>query len=361
MLNSVATASREGILGLFNGHRPARRPCFSGLMNVTLPGLENEGLRFGEVHTNPRKMAAAAASTHRLFGFESAVVPLDLCVEASALGAAVDFREQAPRPEFPIVAQPLAATPGEFDLKIPPDFIEHERITTVIEAIRILKEQVGCEPQSDLPQRAAVPFAVVGAWVPGPVTLAMQLIEIRNLTASMAREPEVVTRLLEPLTDVIIQVGMAYRAAGADFITIHEMGGSPGFVGPPVFKKLILPQLQRMIAALPRPLVLSVCGNTNRAMPLLAECGADALSVDQANDLARSRETLGPNTLLFGNIDPIGTLANGTEVDVREAVRRAIEAGVDAVWPGCDLWPLVPAANMYALVDEVRNYSGVPR
>lgn len=343
MTESGAIDSRAEVLALLNGQRPRRTPCFSGLISVTKPGLDDLGLQFSEVHTDPAKMAAAAATTYRAFGFEAAVVPLDLCVEAGALGAQIDFRLDAPRPEFPMIVQPLAASPGELRLNLPPDLARCERIAIVIEAIRILKEKFGQE-------------IVVGAWVPGPMTLAMQLIEISNLTASVARDPEAVGRVLDPLADLLVGVASAYRSAGADFITVHEMGGSPGFIGPPAFKRLILPRLKRLLAGIPSPRVLSVCGDTNRAMPLLTEAGADALSVDQTNDLARSRETLGPDALLFGNIDPVGTLVNDDEAGVRRAVRRAIEAGADAVWPGCDLWPLVPTANMRAMVEGARNY-----
>jgi len=346
--NSAGVGSREEVLGLLNGVRPSRKPCFSGLISVTEPGLASAGLNFGEVHTDSTKMTTAALTSNRLFGFESAVVPLDLCVEASALGARVDFRADAPRPEFPMIVEPLASRAADFNSKLEGDVTRYERVALVLDALRILKEQVGAPND--------VPF-VVGAWITGPVTLAMQVLDIRNLTADMAREPDAVGRVLDTLTDLLVQVASAYRAAGADFITIHEMGGSPGFVGPPVFKTLILPRLKRLLAALSPPRVLSVCGNTNRAMQLLAECGADALSVDQANDLAHSREVLGADALLFGNIDPIGTLSNGDEASVRAAVRGALDAGVDAIWPGCDLWPPVPAANMHALVDETRKYS----
>lgn len=106
---------------------------------------------------------------------------------------------------------------------------------------------------------------------------------------------------------------MAYSAAGADILTVHEMGGSPGFIGTPAFEKLVQPRLKRLIASLPAPRILSVCGDTNRAMPLLADSGAEALSLDQVNDLAHSREVLGPEVLLVGNIDPIGVLTNGDE------------------------------------------------
>jgi [methyl-Co(III) methanol-specific corrinoid protein]:coenzyme M methyltransferase len=84
-------------------------------------------------------------------------------------------------------------------------------------------------------------------------------------------------------------------------------------------------------------------------LPLVAQAGADAISVDQLNDLVATRVALGPGALLFGNIDPVGVLAHGTPEDVRRAVAIAIESGVDAIWPGCDLYPLVPDENLKAL------------
>jgi [methyl-Co(III) methanol-specific corrinoid protein]:coenzyme M methyltransferase len=116
-----------------------------------------------------------------------------------------------------------------------------------------------------------------------------------------------------------------------------------------------LPHLQKLSAALPSPRVLSVCGNTNGMMPLAAQVGADAISVDQTNDLAASRVALGPDKLLFGNIDPVGVLAHGTVEDVRLAVASALEAGVDAIWPGCDLYPLVPEENLRAMVEQTQS------
>ncbi len=53
-----------------------------------------------------KKMAKAAASTYKLSGFPSAVVPLDLYVEAEALGAEIDFRENELY-EFPSIKKAL--------------------------------------------------------------------------------------------------------------------------------------------------------------------------------------------------------------------------------------------------------------
>ena len=345
MIESSSSNPRQQVLALLNGERGGRTPCFSGMINITLPGLEAAGLRFSEIHTDPTKMAAAAATTFQLFGFESAVVPTDMCVEAGALGARVDFLEDAPEPAFPLAAEPLAASADEFRLDVH-DVTRHERIKTVIEAIRLLKQGIG-------------EHVIVGGWVPGPLTLAMQVIELSNFYADIVRTPQAVARVLDQLTDVLGQVALAYRTAGADFVTVHEMGGSPGVIGPRAFERLALPCLQRLIGGLPAPRVLSVCGNTNRALPLLIDVGAEAISVDQTNNLARSRELIGSRGLLFGNIDPVAVLAEGEEGDVRRAVRAAVAAGADAVWPGCDLVPRTPAPNLRAMMEEMQDLQGL--
>jgi [methyl-Co(III) methanol-specific corrinoid protein]:coenzyme M methyltransferase len=52
------------------------------------------------------------------------------------------------------------------------------------------------------------------------------------------------------------------------------------------------------------------------------------------------------DTLLFGNIDPVGALWQGEKSSVTEAVQKAKEAGVNAVWPGCDLVVQTPIKNI---------------
>jgi len=184
--------------------------------------------------------------------------------------------------------------------------------------------------------------------IPGPYTLLLFLMEPGGLFAEMKREPRMVADALFHLATFLSQVGIAYRNAGADFITIHDMGGSPGFIGPAKYEQFVYPAERLLIAELPKPRVLSVCGNTNKSMELLARTGADAVSVDQLNDLAASRETL-TDTLLFGNVDPVVTMWQGSEPQIKESVRLAKEANVDAVWPGCDLVPQTSIENLKTL------------
>jgi [methyl-Co(III) methanol-specific corrinoid protein]:coenzyme M methyltransferase len=105
-----------------------------------------------------------------------------------------------------------------------------------------------------------------------------------GLFAEMKREPRLVADALFQLASFLAEVGVTYRNAGADFITIHDMGGSPGFIGPAKYEQFAYPAEKLLIAELPSPRILSVCGNTNKSMHLLAGTGADAISVDQLND-----------------------------------------------------------------------------
>ena len=335
-------SARADILLLLNGNRLATPPAFSGLIHVTVEGLQSEGLALHEVHHDAMKMARAAASTFKLTGMRSATLPLDLCAPAEMLGAELNYFEGGEL-MLPQVRRAIAESAKEIreleNWGLETGDWENwriGRIGLVCDAIRLVKEDVGNE-------------IVVSGMIPGPYTLLLYLCNPKNLFIEMKHEPQAVLDALFHLSSFLAKIGNAYRSAGADFITIHEMGGSPGFIGPAKFEQFVLPALRELHAGLPSPRVLSVCGNTNKSAAALAESGAEAVSVDQLNDLAASREVL-KDTLLFGNLDPVATLWKGDEAEVAESTRRAKEAGVDAVWPGCDLVPSTPIRNVKAMM-----------
>lgn len=315
------TNQREQILNLFKGIKSAPPPAFSGLIHVTTEGLASEGLGLHEVHHDAGKMARAAASTSKLTGMPSGTLPLDLCSPAEALGAELIFYNDEEM-QFPQVRKLLFQSTKEIrELEIR-DW-KRGRIELICEAITLLKKDIGEQ-------------AVISGMIPGPYTLLIYICKAQNLFGEMKQDPQMVLDALFHLSTFLAEIGKAYSNAGADFITIHEMGGSPGFIGPKPFETFVLPALQKLTGSLPRPVVLSVCGRTNPAMSLLAQSGADAISVDQLNDLKALRAAL-KDTLLFGNVDPVGVLWRGDEGSVAEAVQRSQEAGADAVWPGCDM------------------------
>ncbi|MGE5251562.1 MAG: uroporphyrinogen decarboxylase family protein [Bacteroidota bacterium] len=327
--------ARFSILALLHRERPSSVPAFSGLVHVLAAGLEREGWAFSDVHTDPGKMARAAAATFRLTGLPSAAIPFDLCVEAEALGAAVDFRDGG-RFNFPRLLEASFASLEDLLSFLRAGRLKSGgRVPLVCEAISALKRDIGTE-------------AVIGGILSGPYTVLSMLTGPQSLYADMKRTPETVLEALFELASFVSEAGESYRQAGADFLTVHEMGGSPALLGPRRFEHFVLPALKKLIASLSSPRVLAVCGRVHEVAALLGTAGADALSIDQSNDLRSLRLAL-PEALLFGNLDPVGLLSGGTPEEIRLAAGRAASDGADAVWPGCDLLPATPAENIRAL------------
>jgi len=327
---------REEILDLLSGKKIGGQPPFSGLIHITSEGLESDGLSLHEVHHDAEKMAHAAASTFKLTGMPSATLPLDLCAPAEALGAELNFYEDGVM-QFPQVKRAVFESTKEIrELENREWDASCGRIGLICEAIKLVKDDIGKD-------------IVISGLIPGAYTLLLYICNPANLFTEMKKEPQAVMDALFHLSSFLAHIGNAYRDAGADFITIHDMGGSAGFIGPSKYEQFVFPAEKDLIERLPKPCVLSVCGRMDKSLHLLAQTGADAISVDQLTDLTAAREAL-KDVLLFGNLDPVETLYRGDEAQVAEAVSKAKEAGVDAVWPGCDLVPQTPIQNMIRLM-----------
>jgi [methyl-Co(III) methanol-specific corrinoid protein]:coenzyme M methyltransferase len=334
---------KERVLKLFAGEAIDRPPCFSGMGNVTTEGLKKFGYKFAALHSDAKLMSDAAASTYKLFGFECGVVPFDLCVEAEALGCEINVYAHLEDILYPTIKKKLIHNEDEMEIAIPSDFIERGRIPLMKESITHIKADIGGE-------------APIGTYVLGPFTLAGQIMELNDLLKLSFKKPDKVGKLLDVLADAIILVAKEYEKSGVDYVTVREMGATSDVLSPRVFKNLILPYLQKIFSQLEVNSVLHICGKTNDIAVSMKESGANAISVDQKNDVAETRKKLGKEALLFGNYDPYNVLVAGTPEKVRETIRKCLDDGVSAVWPGCDIWPTVPPENIKAMLDEVKNY-----
>ncbi len=336
-------SARDRVLKLFAGEEVDRPPCFSGMGNVTTEGLKSLGQKFAATHLDAKMMAAAAASTFKLFGFECGVLPFDLCIEAEALGCEINVYAHSEDLLYPTIKKKLIHNEAEMEISIPSNISERGRVPLMRDAIGLLKKDIGSQ-------------TAIGSYVLGPFTLAGQVMELNDLLKLSFKKPDKIGKLLDQLSDVIIQVAGEYEKAGVDYITVREMGATSDVLSPRVFKSLILPYLKKIFDKLTVPSVLHICGKTNDIAPFMVESGARAISVDQKNDVAETRKKLGPKTLIFGNYDPYNVLVAGTPEQVRVTINKCMDDGVSAVWPGCDIWPTVPVDNFTTMMDQVRKF-----
>jgi len=294
--------SRERVLRLFGREKIDRIPVFSGMGNVTVHGLEKYGWRFADIHVDAHKMATMASSTFQFFGFECAVVPFDMGIEAEALGCEMNYYPHREDIVYPTIFQNLAERVQDLDIRVPSDLAK------------------------------------------------------ADLSKTMFKEPDMVHKVLDKTAEVVIELSRIYREAGADYITIREMGAGADILSPSLFASLVRPHLEQVFAAIDSPKVLHICGDTDMIVDQMALCGADAISVEEKNHVAESRKKLGPDIRIFGNIAGFTTLVDGKPDDVDKAVKEAIANGVNAVWPGCDIWPTAPKENMEAMMAAAKKY-----
>jgi len=339
--------SKERVLATLQGKTVDRPACFSGMGNVTTAGLDKLGYKFAKVHGDAKMLAETSATSYKLFGFESAVVPYDLCVEAEAIGCIMNPYEEVENLLYPTIKEKVCHSESEMTtFPIPEDVASRGRVPVVCEAIKMLQADVGSE-------------IAVGTYVLGPFTLAGQLMDLNDLLKLSFKKPDLVNETLNRLADVIIKVAKAYHDAGVDYITVREMGAPTDVLSPKVFKNVVAPHLKKIfdyLASINCLSALHICGRTNTIMTILAGTGAPAISVEQGNDLLKSREDIGWDTLLFGNVDAYNVLVTGSPADVEAAVIKSLEGSVDAVLPSCDIWPTAPLENMKAMVEAVKKF-----
>ena len=331
---------KQRVMNLFRREPVDTMPCFSGMGMVTIQAINEMGIRFAQVHTSAENLARSAKITAELFGFDAVIIPYDMCTIPEALGRGISLYESSEDILYPTVP---SKWPSFDEIEIPDDFLSRGRMPLVDEAFEILKSQIDGN-------------LALGGWVLGPFTMAGQLIELDLLLKGVRKDKERVDAFLSQMTDLVIKVAQHYQSLGVDFMNIREMGSGSDLLSPKVWKTLIQPNLEKIFAAIQIPTVNHICGSTDLIIEMMNECGADALSVDQKNNVVETRKKLGDDVLLFGNFDPYGTLVTGDVSKVEPVIKKCIDDGIDAVWPGCDLWPDVKKENVEAYVQAVRKY-----
>jgi [methyl-Co(III) methanol-specific corrinoid protein]:coenzyme M methyltransferase len=321
-------------------------PFFSGYGMVVKPAITKLGYRFPQIHSDINMMVQSAIESSRMFGFDSVVVPYDMTSESEALGNEISLYEDSDDILYPTI--PEKRWQGLEEVDIPDNILELGRIPMILEAIKLAKKEA--------------PEYAIGAWQLGPFTMAGQLLELGIMLKGIFKQTALVEAALDKISDMIIKIGQAQKAAGADYLTLREMGTGTDLISPRTWKTLIMPRVTRILSAWDSPKVLHICGATDMIIEMMNECGADALSVDIKNNLAESRTKIGNDALLFGNFD-VFALPCKEETTVEEAVEGIkvnIDGGVDAVWPGCDLWPDIKEENLHAIVKTAREYGRNP-
>ncbi len=307
------------------------------------------GVSLRDYTLSPRTLADCVLRYYETFHPDAVWISADTWVNAQAMGAAVAF----PAPDQPLAGtgQPCVRTAADINRIPPPDPASQGRWPLILEALRVVRRALGDD------------VFIAGCFDQYPFSLACALMGIEPVMTRLLDQPTMIEDLMARCADYAIAYGAALAQAGADMLS---GGDSPaGLINPRLYHDVVQPFEQRVIRGLKLhttvPISLHICGNATPILADMAASGADVLELDHQVDLSNACRLLPPEIAIWGNLDPVGLLAQSTPQQVRAATLRLLQTAAHhqrrrfVVSSGCTLAPDTPAANLHAMFDTVRQ------
>jgi|WetSurMetagenome_2_1015567.scaffolds.fasta_scaffold258954_1 MtaA/CmuA family methyltransferase len=329
-------SSRQRFLNALLKRAVDRAPVANPNTIVTVELQEKADAYFPEAHFNPKTMARLAAAGRTICGYD-VVFPVYGAgtQEAAALGVPVEWGN---RNNLPAIAGHIWNDVGE--ICVPDDFLEKPTIKTVIDAIKILRDEFGDQ------------VAIIGK-VYGPWSLAYHTFGIEKFLMNTIIDPGKVTEILHRLKQIPIMFAKAQIEAGADALNICDHI-TRALIGPDAYPRFLLEIHKEIKREISCPLILHCCGPTLDRVEYFNESGMECFNFDSTNDLQQMRNK--SKMVLLGNINCPKTLYEGTRDDVRMEVFNALDAGVEIIGPECAMPVNGKLSNLIAIREAVEEY-----
>lgn len=304
-----------------------------------------DGVRFVEMCADVERAVTVSLQPIDLVGSEAVILFQDIFTPIPAMGIDLDFSPG------PVIAKPIREASQIEALSIPDP---RQSVPFVFEILGRLREAVSAR---DLP--------VLG-FAGAPFTLAAYLIQGQGskdfsiLKAMLQNRPDEVEALLEKLTVLTIDYLRAQIEAGAEAVQLFDTWA--GLLDPAAYRRWVQPSHERIASALadaPAPLILYV-QNGSHVVELMADSGADVISLDWRVSLADAAKTVGGRVSLQGNLDPCWLHAPREKIFgmVREMAEAAATARGHILNLGHGCLPDTPVEGVRAFTDAARELGG---
>ncbi|MGA3245536.1 MAG: uroporphyrinogen decarboxylase family protein [Bacteroidota bacterium] len=310
---------------------------------MTHPGIALRGNTVLATVTNPRFHFEAVQAVAQQYPTGASTMIMDLSVEAEAFGASIRFAED----EVPSVTGRCVHDAESIEqLAIPT--LTQARIGQWIEASRLASAAISDRP--------------VFAGCIGPFSLAARLYDVTEVLTAILIEPDSILALLEKCTQFLISYVKAFKSVGANGIVIAEPVA--GVLSADLCTQFSSTFVKRIVDAAQDKdflVILHNCGDTDTLVQSMHDTGAGGLHFGNRCDIVKALGQIPGDTLVFGNIDPVGVFKSGSPASVRSEALRLLQATKNfpnfVLSSGCDVPPHVPLENIDAFFSALRDFN----
>ena len=335
--------SRELLIKTLKGNAIPRYP--SGPLAVHYCA-RLAGYTLKEYTLNPKILSECVIRYYEQFKPDAVWISADTWVTAEAMGAAVAFPDE--NQPLSGTGEPLVKNRHDIDRISAPDIENQGRFPVMLEALSRTVEQIGQE------------VFIVGCFDQSPFSLACQLMGMDNAMIALKTDTELLNRVMSRAIEYCIAYGTAMARAGADMLST---GDSPaGLIGSRLYRQFVLPAEQQVFLALKEKtdafLSLHICGDATDILDDMILSGADVLEIDSLIKMRDACRIVPNQITLWGNLDPVKLLQNGTVKRVRQELNRILNVcrrfhrKKMVLSSGCTLSLDTKAENLSALVSK---------
>jgi len=304
-------------------------------------------------HLNPEVTLDAQARFNKCFDGAGIVGPnYGVALETSAFGARIIFTKENP----PWVA---TACPDYEDL---PDYVAN-----LWDPDPLFSGYLPLFYQSYFSMCKAADGAISPPLgVIASLDVATLLVGMENLSLAIKLLPETVHRLLDKINRFLVNfIETKARLFNVTTVEVLDLyGDNAAYLSREDFEEFVAPYNKAVYDYFrdDETVCLYHCdGSMGHLINAIPQMGANCLySFDPHTDVQKFVEAIGDRVCLVGNIDPIRVMRNGTVEEVKNSVKRILEAGKKAkgfvLSTGGELANGTPPENIHAALEAAELY-----
>ncbi len=330
---------KQRLLARIEGRPVDKVPNLSIVMQAA---AQHAGVPYGQYASDYRAHVESQILTAKDFGLDILTVMSDPYRETSAYGAQIEYQTDG----LPLCKTTVLTDINRWEEQLKPwDALSCERTRATVDAIRLFKERVDEQ-------------YMIAGWVEGAFAELCDLAGVTEGMTMLFDDEEKASEAMGFITEQAVGFARAQVEAGADIIGIGDAVAS--LISADMYERLVMPHEKQIIEAvhgLGARVKLHICGNINHLLALMVETGADIIDIDHMVDLTNALTLAEGKCSICGNLNPAGTILNGTPAQIREETLKCLALGTPTfiLSSGCEVPKGTPYANFKAIDDALQE------